>query len=264
MIILYIYLEENWVGLDWFILRRENKMAECSVEGCDNRAHSKGLCMKHYLRLRKENRTVECSVEGCDDHDFCKGLCIKHYKRFRTNGTTDYIRKSRPSKARFDNGVCYLEVYNKSGDVVCETLIDEEDYDRVKSLRFHMKKRYVGNRGGQLHQLLFGDVPKGMTIDHKNRNRLDNRRKTNLRLATPKQQMMNMTKTKSNTSSIYKGVSLAKYNGRWNAAIKGTSRPVSQHIGTFDNEWDAAQAYNTEALKYFGEFAAINLKKGWY
>jgi hypothetical protein len=61
-------------------------------------------------------------------------------------------------------------------------------------------------------------------------------------------------------SSIYKGVSWTK--GRWMASIAAgevsNRRRKTIHIGYFEDEIEAAQAYDQVALKYFGESAKLN------
>jgi hypothetical protein len=71
---------------------------ECSVEPCDDRAVSRGLCSKHYLRLLKHGdpnvrllaeRPARCAAKGCDrtiGSGGGRGLCSKHYWRLMTYG----------------------------------------------------------------------------------------------------------------------------------------------------------------------------------
>lgn len=91
-------------------------------------------------------------------------------------------------------------------------------------------------------------------IDHINRNTLDNQR-SNLRLCTNSQNQMNM---KSKTgSSKYKGVNWHKQHKKWQSRIQFNKRQIN--LGYFDIEIEAAIAYNQAALKYFGEFARLNI-----
>jgi hypothetical protein len=99
------------------------------------------------------------------------------------------------------------------------------------------------------------DAPPGLLVDHRNGNTLDNRR-TNLRLATCSQNRINSQRDKSKTSSRYVGVSLEKGRGKWLAYISYNGKRI--HLGRFDNELDAARAYDLAAVKYHGEFARLN------
>jgi hypothetical protein len=92
-------------------------------------------------------------------------------------------------------------------------------------------------------------------VDHRNTDSLDNRR-ANLRLATHSQNSCNSRRDKSNTYSRYRGVSFSKRKGKWFAAIRANGRKL--WLGYFDNEIDAARAYDTAARKYHGEFARLN------
>jgi hypothetical protein len=107
-----------------------------------------------------------------------------------------------------------------------------------------------------LHRLIMENVLQpGQHVDHVNGDRLDNRR-ANLRPATPGQNMAN-SGSKIGSSSQYKGVSFRKDTGKYRASIQVNG--ATNHLGTFENEDDAARAYDAAALQTWGEFAKVNL-----
>jgi hypothetical protein len=61
---------------------------------------------------------------------------------------------------------------------------------------------------------------------------------------------------KSNCSSKYFGVSYHKRHGKFLASIKKDGK--QQHIGSFENEIEAALAYNKKAIELYGENANLN------
>lgn len=79
----------------------------------------------------------------------------------------------------------------------------------------------------------------------------------NCRWATRQQQMRNTRKRKDAVTSRYRGVSWCEGSGKWRVQICGTSR-ASVHVGLFDDEIEAAKAYDAVARKEFGEFASPN------
>jgi len=104
-----------------------------------------------------------------------------------------------------------------------------------------------------LHREIMGS-PEGKEIDHKNRNKMDNRRE-NLRVCTSSQNHFNLTKFPSNKSG-YKGVHFSKQNQNWVAQISCEGKV--KHLGSFQTAEEASRAYNTAALQLHGEFANTN------
>ena len=142
-------------------------------------------------------------------------------------------------------------------------IIDISDWPLVSQRKWYHREscghRYVGTKINgktvELHRFLFGDAP---VVDHVNRNGLDNRRE-NLRAATWAQNLQNRLK-KPGKSSKFLGVhrdnrkdNLTK---RWRASIDIDGK--KKQIGRFENEEDAARAYNSAASILFGEFANLN------
>lgn len=106
-----------------------------------------------------------------------------------------------------------------------------------------------------LHRMIMKARP-GETIDHINRNKLDNR-KFNLRLCTQSQNMGNQEARKK--SSKYKGVMWEKSRKKYKAQL--TVNGKATFLGRFVCEWEAAKAYNRAAQKIWGEYALLNVKK---
>lgn len=107
-----------------------------------------------------------------------------------------------------------------------------------------------------LHRLIVGAKP-GDVVDHKNLSTYDNQR-TNLRICTITLNAANQRKTRG--TSRYKGVSIVRKNGKWQASIRVNGK--TQHIGYYFIEEDAARAYDAEAIRLWGEFALTNAKMG--
>jgi hypothetical protein len=146
-------------------------------------------------------------------------------------------------------------------------VIDAADWPLVGDahwslLRGHNGKLYAHRKTPDgtvyMHRLLAGTGPDQET-DHVNGDGLDNRRE-NLRPATRSQNKANMGKPKrpdgSAHSSRFKGVSWDESRGRWQSKI--TVDGKCRNLGRYDDETEAARAYDAAALEAWGDFALTN------
>lgn len=95
-----------------------------------------------------------------------------------------------------------------------------------------------------IHQLVaqeflnhFPQTNRKIVIDHKDEDKLNNRL-DNLQVITNRE---NCNRSKKGHSSKYAGVSIHRATGKWQANMRIEGQP--RYIGIFDNELDAANAY---------------------
>jgi hypothetical protein len=142
-------------------------------------------------------------------------------------------------------------------------IVDDEDFDQLMQWKWHFTGHYVGRNSKVdeghkrvilMHRQIMGEPD--CWVDHRNRNRLDNR-KINLRLATPSQSNMNKVAHKDNQFGL-KGV-CRNYNRRgsdkkpYRARISVNGK--EKHLGTFETKEEAAKAYELAAPRFHGEFS---------
>ena len=99
-------------------------------------------------------------------------------------------------------------------------------------------------------------APKGVMVDHVDRDGLNNR-KRNLRLCSRRENSYNR-RGNSRGSSQYKGVFWHKVCGKWEARI--TYNGNADYLGLYENERDAARAYDERAKELYGDFAYLNIR----
>ncbi len=93
-------------------------------------------------------------------------------------------------------------------------------------------------------------------VDHINGKKDDNT-VSNLRWCDTQMNCQNREKIIKQTSSKYKGVCFHKASKKWYSRIMINGK--SKSLGLFDTAKQAAQKYNAEARKLFGDFAKYNI-----
>lgn len=166
-----------------------------------------------------------------------------------------------------------IPLRNRKGEIVAYAKVDDEDFNAMNNHRWYMVKArnccyaqssyHFENKHStiQMHRWLLKITDKYICVDHINHDGLDNQ-KSNLRIATRKQNRLNSLPMK-NTSSKYKGVSLVTYRSkqkrkdgsvavyqyrRWRAMINIDGKNIEE----------AAKVYDYYARKHHKEFAHLN------
>lgn len=145
-------------------------------------------------------------------------------------------------------------------------LVDDDDFDLVSQYKWCARKcrhtyyavRWIKRPDGtgtqtQLHRAI---LKTDKSIDHINRNGLDNRR-VNLRPATHSQNQANRLQSIKNRSG-YKGVHEGAGKNKWQAEICFQNKRFT--LGTHMTPEDAARAYDAKARELFGEYARCNFE----
>jgi len=142
-------------------------------------------------------------------------------------------------------------------------LVDDEDFDFLNQIKWQTHKigntfyAYHGKRIGSkifnyaMHRIII-NPPNDLQIDHIDHNGLNNQ-KYNLRICNSAQNQMNKISNKKykGVYVFYRGIKkYIKSNIKINNKLK--------HLGYFNTEKEAAEAYNIAAKELFGEFANIN------
>lgn len=147
-------------------------------------------------------------------------------------------------------------------------LVDPEDAERVRAYRwtywrdqrgYEYAQRVVKKNGKQrqilMHRFILDITDRHVLVDHEDHNGLNNRR-SNIRVADHKRNQYNRG-SNPGTSSRFKGVSWDRSAGKW--AVRYQVNKVRHYLGTFDDEIEAARAYDTAVAALHGAFARPNL-----
>lgn len=132
-----------------------------------------------------------------------------------------------------------------------KVLVDDEDFEILSKYIWHQHKTGYANHPqlGLMHRWLM-KAPDGMDVDHINRNKLDNRR-NNLRIVPRGFNVQNKVRP---NSLGYTGIYWNKAG--FSAEIRFNKKRY--YLGRFETKEEAALAYNTAALKFYGPHAYIN------
>lgn len=252
----------------WYILSSSRKyyLIECDVCWFQKKKNQRTynpneVCQNCKLKIWDINHHIKCidkkgskCLIECDcwvrkwimNNNFWK---IKSCWCMKNKYTRDWqIKKALDRKTIKHNN--YIELEATWWEFI---KLDYEDYEKVKyycwykSIRWSVESR-IWWKLIKIHRLIM-NPPKNKVVDHINWNTLDNR-KENLRICTAAQNSYNSKKPISWITSKYKWV--YKQKNKYIARIQQSS------LWSFDNEIDAAIAYNKAAIERYWEYARLN------
>lgn len=143
------------------------------------------------------------------------------------------------------------------------TKVSDKDYNQLSKFEWCYGNGYAvrsserdennKQKGYKMHRVIL-DAPEGVHVDHKNGDKLDNRR-SNLRLCNDSQNQANARFSTRNRSG-YRGVVWRKSRQIWIAQIYVKNKQI--YLGSSHNKAEAAEMYDQAARKYFKGFARPN------
>lgn len=145
--------------------------------------------------------------------------------------------------------------------------VDDADYEWLNQWKWYTYKGkytyYVARHTSRkdkprklilMHRFIL-NTPKGMDVDHRNHNGLDNQRH-NIRTCTRRQNLCNKTPS---SKSGFLGVRYVPVNNNYSATINVNKRRI--FLGVFKTDTEAAIAYNKAAKIHHEGFANFNIIK---
>lgn len=229
---------------------------------CSKECRLKSRDIRRGRPLKKDRFCLECSVlissKERRDKLYCsldcktKAIARRKLKEVRENFNLENYKPLISNEL----GIVEIQLAGAKGGV---TIIDAKYLKVVLAISSSWSqstKGYARTRGIiMLHRVIaeleYGIIPIDKEIDHKNRDRLDNRSE-NLRVATDSQNAAN--KTIKPNASKYRGV--YKNYDKWVAQISINDKV--KHLGRYNTPREAALAYNEAAIQAYGEFAVLN------
>ena len=139
---------------------------------------------------------------------------------------------------------------------------DAADYEWLSKYRWRPINGYAGRHEKGKSILMHREImqpPRRMVVDHTDANKANNCR-FNLRVCTPAENQRNHRKRRSSRSR-FKGVFYHRKSGKWCSKCRFQGR--IHCLGYFDDEVEAARAYDRKAVELFGEFARLNFPEEW-
>lgn len=142
-------------------------------------------------------------------------------------------------------------------------LVDAANFECLNRQRWRLigagyVVRYEKGKLIYMHREIM-QAPKGMLVDHIDRNRQNNCR-SNLRLCTHSENNYNRAK-RAGSASSYRGVYRRKSDGRLYAMAFFQGEYL--WLGFFDTEVDAARAYDRKVVELGLTFAYLNFPEEW-
>lgn len=214
---------------------------------CDNKTI---VTVDRYKLL--SNHTTSC---GCKAIESVK-------KRNKEDNPSKYIVRQVNESYIDDCGIAHIKMSNTDNEMLCDVECMNE---LLKYYWNENSEGYArssnGNKKVYAHRIVLnvGDYNSNNPVDHINGNTLDNR-KQNLRLVTVRQNVLNTSIRKDNTSGVT-GVCWDKRKQKWSSRIYDNGKQI--YLGYFNSFEDAVKARKEAEQIYYGEYCRNSSKMKW-
>lgn len=184
-----------------------------------------------------------------------KPYCGRHYQQIRRHGKVLERTIYDANEIVLYDDYAELICFTKDGQEKARALISLDDVAKVKKYKWSYNAvtgMVTACQGRVYLSRYIMDCPAGLTVDHINGDRLDNRRQ-NLRICTQGQNNRNRLERVDNTSG-FRGVSQRK-DGRYQAYIYNNYKKI--HLGIYSTLTEAINARVCAEIKYYKEYSPI-------
>lgn len=167
------------------------------------------------------------------------------------------------NKYRIIDDICYIDCYNKTGNITGTILIDTDDLEMVSKYQWHIEhsrknlsyaQANIEKSTIRIHRLIMNTT---LQVDHINHNGLDNR-KSNLRVCTNQENNFNKLHRR-NPKSGYTGIRYNEKSQSYYVRIMVNKKEIS--LGHYKILEDALEARKQGEIRYFGNFRFIDNAK---
>ena len=118
-----------------------------------------------------------------------------------------------------------------------KSIIDKEDYEKIKYYTWYVSQNYVRCEDGVLGRIIMNETDTTINIGYKDSNPLNNSKKNLIRMN--EYESYQHRKKQKGTTSKYMGVSFNTEKQKWRAVISTNGKSI--FLGYFVNEEDAAK-----------------------
>jgi hypothetical protein len=183
-----------------------------------------------------------------------KLVCRKHHNQlYLYNKIVRTIKDKNEIIIDQENNCAYVILRNKKQEIVGEAIIDIEDIDKVKNIKWALSHGYPRGNAKHMSSIILNyKTNSKQVIDHINHDKLDHR-KQNLKKCTQQQNCFNSSMLKNNTSGC-KGIYFRdnKWKSakkKWHANIGINGKQI--YLGNFKTKQEAIKVRKKAEIKYF-------------
>ena len=177
-------------------------------------------------------------------------------KRNKVNNPSKYYLRCVNENYIDEFGIGHIKMSNTKNEMLCDAECLEELLKYYWNERKGYARSSIGKKKIYAHRIVMdvGDYEINKQIDHINGDTLDNR-KQNLRVVTSRQNGLNSSIRKDNTSGVT-GVCWDKRRQKWLVRIHENGKEIN--LGYYSEFDDAVKARKIGEEKYYGEYSYDN------